>query len=88
MFHHYFLINLLNFPYNVEEILQELQEDADFLEQQTVGDWLRLLCTRNSWTTAELQQKLGATDAQFEKMKASKKLPSAGEKHRFKSLLT
>jgi len=87
MYHHYYLINLLNFPHNVEEILHELQEDADFLEKQTVGEWLNLLCSRKFWKETDLQKHLEVSDAQFNKMKMSQQLPNDTEKRQFKNLL-
>lgn len=87
MYHHYFLINLLNFPHNIEEILHELQENADFLEKQTIGEWLTLLSSRKFWSEAELQKHLMVSDAQFIEMKTSQELPSDVEKQQFKNLL-
>jgi len=67
--------------------LHDLQEDADFLDKQTIGEWIRFLCARNSWTEKELQQRIGVPELQFERIKASKKIPSKERKQLFKSLL-
>lgn len=88
MYYHYFLINLLNFPHNVEEILHELQEDADFLEKQTIGGWLNLLRTRKVWDEIELQERLNISKSELSKMQSSVQLPSVAEKHKFITLLT
>ena len=75
MIYYLFSMNLLNFPNSINAIIQALQEEENYWEQQTVGEWMQLLSTRNNWDDEAMKLHLDISADELAKYKISKELP-------------
>ena len=81
------LMNLMNFPFNLESLVRELEEDEQFLESLTTAEWIQMLLLRRRWEEKDIAQAMELPVEKVEKMKKSALLPTIQNKNAFEQLL-
>lgn len=81
------LMNLMNFPFNLEEIVRELEEDEQFLEKLTTAEWIQVLQMRRKWKEQDIAKAMKTSVEKIEKMKKSLLPPSSQYRTTFEQLL-
>lgn len=81
------LMNLMNFPFNLENLVKELEEDEQFLESLTTAEWIQMLLMRRRWKERDIAQAMKMPIEKVEKMKKSSVMPTIQNRTAFEQLL-
>lgn len=78
------MINLLNFPHNVEDMIHE--DESGSIEQLSTGDWIRKILSQKNISHEALAKNLKIAPKDLQKLETDTSLPPDEWFEKFKDL--